>query len=159
MAMNFWTAVQSCFRQYVGFSGRASRAEYWLWVLFTMVVSGVLHGLEGGGPQGPGPVGGAWNLATLLPSLAVASRRLHDTDRSAWWMLLPFGGFAVLGFWGALVMIEAAGNPNAAGIALPESIGLMVAGLACLGVFVLFLVWMATRGSAGANRYGADPLG
>ena len=159
--MNIWTAVKSCFRQYVGFAGRAPRREYWLWVLFCGVVSAVLHGLEGAGGQGA--IGGAWSLATFLPGLAVAARRLHDTDRSGWWLLLPALVLAVLGVAAGMVMVEVAaagGQLNAATVAAmsPRLMALVFSGAAWLVVVGLFLVWFCSRGTAGPNRFGPDPL-
>ena len=162
--MNFWTAVKSCFRQYVGFSGRAARSEYWLWVLFCGVISAVLHGLEGGAAQGsPGPIGSAWSLATFLPGLAVAVRRLHDTGRSGWWLALPLAVMAVLGLAVGAVMVEmqAAGGavtPSVTAAVSPKLVALLFAAAAWLVVVGLFLVWFCSRGTAGPNRHGEDPL-
>jgi uncharacterized membrane protein YhaH (DUF805 family) len=162
--MNVWTAVKSCFRQYVGFSGRAPRSEYWLWVLFCGVVSALLHGLEGGAAQGtPGPIGSAWSLATFLPGMAVAARRLHDTERSGWWLALPLAVMAVLGVAVGAVMLEMQGvggkvSPELVAAMGPRLVALLFAGAAWLVVVALFLVWFCSRGTAGQNRYGADPL-
>jgi uncharacterized membrane protein YhaH (DUF805 family) len=90
--MPFPDAVRTCFTKYVDFNGRARRSEYWWWVLFTViigVVAGIIDAILGtDNGTGSGLVGGAANLALLLPSLAVGARRLHDTGRSAWWLLL-----------------------------------------------------------------------
>jgi uncharacterized membrane protein YhaH (DUF805 family) len=92
-------------RNYVGFSGRARRKEYWMFVLINIIISIVLAmvdgmlGLKVGGEQGAGLLGLVYSLAILLPSIAVGVRRLHDTGRSGWWMLIafvPFIGFIVL---------------------------------------------------------------
>ena len=92
-------------RNYVGFSGRARRKEYWMFALFNIIISIVLAmvdgmlGLKVGGEQGAGLLGLIYSLAILLPSIAVDVRRLHDTGRSGWWMLIafvPFIGFIVL---------------------------------------------------------------
>jgi uncharacterized membrane protein YhaH (DUF805 family) len=98
--MNMIEAVKVVFSKYVTFSGRARRAEYWWFVLFSFIVSLVLTVIDFGvlGSE-VGLLGNIWSLAVLLPSLAVAARRLHDTDRSAWWLLiflLPLIGFIVL---------------------------------------------------------------
>ena len=162
--MNFWTAVKSCFRQYVGFAGRAPRSEYWLWVLFCGVVSAVLHGVEGGASQGnPGPVSTVWSLATFLPGLAVAVRRLHDTGRSGWWLVLPLVVMAVLGVAVGAVLVEMQGgggriSPQAMAAMSPRLVALLFSAAAWLVVVGLFLVWFCTRGMPGPNRYGADPL-
>lgn len=101
--MSFPQAVASAFRQYVGFHGRARRSEYWWFVLFTFLLSmvaGLLDSLLGVSDEfGNGPVGVLAALATFLPSLAVAVRRLHDTSRSGWWVLIslvPIVGLIVL---------------------------------------------------------------
>lgn len=92
--MGIQEAVSTCFSKYVGFEGRASRPEYWWWVLF-VIVAGVILQIVGsivlGVDSGAGGVlSGLFYLATFLPGLAVAVRRLHDTDRSGWWLLIAF---------------------------------------------------------------------
>lgn len=94
--MSFTDAVKTCFAKYVDFTGRAPRSEFWWWALFTFVVSIVLQFVDGS-VLGADPMQGdiqvlssLWSLAVLLPSIAVAVRRLHDTDRSGWWYLLVF---------------------------------------------------------------------
>lgn len=90
-------------KNYVGFSGRARRKEYWMFVLVSFVLAGVLSiidkilGLERA--SGEGILTTIYGLLVLLPSWAVQFRRLHDTDRSAWWMLLlliPIIGWLVI---------------------------------------------------------------
>ncbi|WP_025618281.1 DUF805 domain-containing protein [Salinispora cortesiana] len=95
--MSFGDAIRSALTQYVGFSGRARRSEYWWFYLFTVILGfagGILNGvLE------TSFVSVIVGLALLLPSLAVGVRRLHDTGRSGWFLLLgliPFIGFVVL---------------------------------------------------------------
>ena len=92
-------------KNYVGFSGRSRRSEYWYFTLFYLVIAIVLSVLDGilfgGSVDGKGtPVlSGLFMLAMLLPSVAVGIRRLHDTDRSGWWLLIglvPLVGFIVL---------------------------------------------------------------
>jgi uncharacterized membrane protein YhaH (DUF805 family) len=89
--MNFVQAIKSGFSNYVTFSGRACRSEYWFWVLFAVIgglVTVILDALIFGYQAGVTPLNGIFGLATFLPGLAVAARRLHDTDRTAWWLLL-----------------------------------------------------------------------
>jgi uncharacterized membrane protein YhaH (DUF805 family) len=102
--MTFGEAISSGFRNYVGFSGRASRSEYWYWVLFTVLVSIVTTIIDLGVlSSSVEPFSSIWGLATFLPSLAIGVRRLHDTDRSGWWWLIgliPLIGIIVLiVFW------------------------------------------------------------
>jgi uncharacterized membrane protein YhaH (DUF805 family) len=103
LEMNFSEAVQSCFSKYAGFSGRASRSEYWYWVLFQIVASFVVGFSVTmiGGPHMGGAVNLVLSLALFVPSLAVAVRRLHDVNKSGWWYLLAFTivGVLVLLFW------------------------------------------------------------
>lgn len=95
--MNFIESVKSCFEKYATFSGRASRPEYWYWILFTLIASFILD-LIGASLLGFNLAEGAkynifsalFSLVTFLPGLAVSARRLHDVNRSGWWMLIAF---------------------------------------------------------------------
>ncbi|MEV4491766.1 DUF805 domain-containing protein [Micromonospora coxensis] len=99
-------AIKSVLSQYAGFRGRARRSEYWWFALFSSLVgfvAGILDGALGtklgSDPNSTGVIGLIVTLALLLPSLAVSVRRLHDTDRSGWWLLIglvPLVGFIVL---------------------------------------------------------------
>jgi uncharacterized membrane protein YhaH (DUF805 family) len=104
--MDFWPAVRSVFFKYATFAGRAPRSEFWFWILFTTLAGtgvgmvdqaiDVLIGYDWGA------LATVWGFATLIPQLAVSVRRLHDTDRSGWWLLLffvPFFGAVVLIVW------------------------------------------------------------
>jgi uncharacterized membrane protein YhaH (DUF805 family) len=96
--MDFQTAVKTCFSKYADFTGRARRPELWWFVLFNLVVSGVLNLLDGDSNI----LSGIYSLAVLLPSLAVGARRLHDIGRSGWWLLIslvPIVGVIVLIWW------------------------------------------------------------
>jgi len=85
-------------RKYAVFTGRAQRKEYWMFVLFNFIIVSILWFLETIA-GGPGILPNLYNLAVLLPALAVAVRRLHDIDRTGWWiliMLIPIIGAVVL---------------------------------------------------------------
>ena len=84
--MNFTQAISSGFSNYVNFAGRAIRSEYWYWVLFVIVVSIVASIIDA--VLGTTLFNPIFSLAVLLPSIAVGVRRLHDLDRSGWWLLL-----------------------------------------------------------------------
>ena len=123
--MNWYVKV---LKQYVDFNGRARRREYWMFALFNaivLVVLTVLDSLIGTGnitgssgsaglafSANLGLLSGLYALATILPGLAVAVRRLHDTDRSGWWVLIglvPFvGGIVLLVFF----VLEGTRGPN-----------------------------------------------
>ena len=80
--MNFQTAIRSGFQNYTNFKCRASRAEYWWWALFTVILSILLSSISDS-------IGNLGSLVTLLPSIAVAIRRVHDVDRAGWFILVP----------------------------------------------------------------------
>tara|TARA_Y100001970_G_scaffold50728_1_gene64191 strand:- start:195 stop:566 length:372 start_codon:yes stop_codon:yes gene_type:complete len=105
--MNFRIAIIKCFMLYAIFSGRAKRAEFWWFFLFCMIV-GLMGSVIDGGLGLDAAIGGNGvfttliQLATFLPSIAVGSRRLHDTNRSGWWQLLwivVFIGWIPLIIW------------------------------------------------------------
>ena len=91
-------------KKYAVFSGRARRAEYWYFVLFNIIVAVVLSLIDTllgtfNFMQGVGLLSGLYALAVLIPTLAVTVRRLHDIDRTGWWIfisLIPLIGFIVL---------------------------------------------------------------
>lgn len=111
-------------RQYADFHGRARRTEFWMFVLVNVVISivlGIVDTLTGtagvyaaGGMASfsPGLLGWIYGLAVLIPSIAVTVRRLHDTDRSGWWILIQLvpivGGIVLLVF----VCLEGTRGPN-----------------------------------------------
>ena len=113
--MSFGDAITNCLsNNYVGFSGRASRSEYWFWVLFTMIVSfvtGIMDGFIFGSEFGTGLISTITSVVFFLPGLAVWVRRLHDVGKSGWWILssiliLPV---LLLLYW---LIIEGDSNPN-----------------------------------------------
>jgi uncharacterized membrane protein YhaH (DUF805 family) len=94
--MSFGEAIRACLRKYAEFTGRARRSEFWWFFLFTLIVESVATSLV------DQDFGNAVSLVFLLPVLAAASRRLHDTDHSAWSLLLvliPIVGWIVLIVW------------------------------------------------------------
>ena len=118
-------------RHYAQFSGRARRAEYWMFALFNWLMSWgfyillVMMGATGERTETlpPAAVGlalayGLFIMAMLIPSLAVAVRRLHDTGRSGWWLLVG-----------------------------------LIPGLGALVLFIFFIL----EGTRGPNRFGPDP--
>lgn len=154
-------------KRYADFNGRSTRREFWMWVLFLIIVTTVLSILDGmlglGGRNsytattlnGPGNIGysyiaatrGGWltmlfSLTVLIPNLALSVRRLHDIDRSGWWILTPIAAYGLsLGFMGGHFFI----------------IGAAMMFLVPVAAIVL-LVWFCMRGTPGPNRFGPDPL-
>jgi uncharacterized membrane protein YhaH (DUF805 family) len=140
--MNFWQAVRSVFSDYVKFSGRAVRSEYWYWSLFVSIVALAALLIDHTFfPKRRDPFENIWSVVTFLPGLGVSIRRLHDLDRSGWWMLLPcvlvlllpaFAWFT--GWW------------------IPTVV-LIVIGIVAL------VYWFCLPGTPGPNRFGPDPFG
>lgn len=103
--MSFGDAISTVFRKYAEFTGRATRAEFWWFALFSFLVGSALGALNiSTGQAGMyfalgSSLSGVWSIAVLVPSLAVAVRRLRDAGR-AWtdlfWILLPIAGLIVL---------------------------------------------------------------
>jgi uncharacterized membrane protein YhaH (DUF805 family) len=122
------TAFSRFWQKYATFSGRASRSEYWWWYLIAIIVNTVFnilsfslggYGVQMDGTYAPPTAGatviyvlwGIWALATIIPGLALLVRRLHDTDRSGFWVflgLVPFVG-------GIIVLVFTILGPNPAG--------------------------------------------
>ncbi|MDN3297873.1 DUF805 domain-containing protein [Streptomyces ficellus] len=97
-------------KKYATFSGRARRKEYWMFTLISTVIYAVLAVIDVS-LIGSGVIAGIYGLAVLLPTLAVAVRRLHDTGRSGWWLfisLVPLVGGIIL-----LVFLASEGKPEA----------------------------------------------
>lgn len=122
--MNFWQAIWSGFYHYVKFSGRGIRSEYWYWVLFT-IIGGLATGTLDYAmfPDANGsPLNSIFDLVTFLPSLGIAIRRLHDIDRSGWWVLIALTiiGVFVLLYWAAQ---KGTHGPNRFGLDPLESLG------------------------------------
>ena len=117
--MNFFEAIKSYFRNYATFKGRASRSEFWYAALFTFLVTVAIDIVSPGHRSMMGdweymdssPLSNLWSLATLVPTLAITWRRLHDVDKSGkyfFWILLPIAGVIML-----LVQYCKAGTPEA----------------------------------------------
>jgi len=92
-------------KKYAVFSGRARRKEYWYFTLFNIIISIVLAVIDGvtgsfSAETGMGLLGGIYTLAIVIPSIAVSVRRLHDTERSGWWLLI-----ALIPLIGAIVLL------------------------------------------------------
>ena len=93
--MTFMESVRTCLKEnYCNFEGRAPRSEYWWFALFAVllgIVTSIIDGILGTvTANGIGLISSIASLALIIPSIAVAVRRLHDTDRSGWFYLLNF---------------------------------------------------------------------
>ena len=100
--MNWYIGV---LKKYAVFQGRARRKEYWFFVLFNIIVTVVLSLIDAmmgmyNSEVGIGLLSGVYSLAILIPSIAVTVRRLHDTGRSGWWILI-----ALVPLVGAIILL------------------------------------------------------
>ena len=97
-SMTFYESIRECFIKYAEFNGRASRSEFWWFMLFIVLAASALLLINE-------TVSNVFLIATLLPLLAVGTRRLRDSGKSPWWqlfLLVPVGGIISLGFLWAL---------------------------------------------------------
>ena len=153
--MGIKEAVETCFRKYVTFSGRASRSEYWYFCLFNFLVSivlgfidGFILGANGLGDKEPSSLlSNLYGLVTFLPVISVGVRRLHDINRSGWWYLV----FSISLFFSLLFgFIQLLSKGNFAYGALGFAVSFIIA--------VSMIVAFCKKGTAGDNRFGPDPL-
>ena len=159
--MNMVDAVKSVLTQYVGFSGRARRSEYWYWTLATILVGivvGLIELMLGMGSDTSGPLSTLLNLALLLPGLAVTFRRLHDTGRSGWWI----GGFYLALIVFVIVLLAMVGGLMATGSEDTAAAAVMGVVAILFGVAVLIwgiamLVFLCKDSDVGPNKYGQNP--
>jgi uncharacterized membrane protein YhaH (DUF805 family) len=106
--MTFQESIKVCFSKYADFSGRASRSEYWWFFLFVFLVGAACSMVSQ-------VLAGLFYLGTLLPSIAAATRRLHDTNRSGWWQLIcliPLIGLVVI-----IVLLAQESRPQESAVA------------------------------------------
>lgn len=139
--------------KYADFSGRAPRAEYW-WFTLAMVIASIVISIVENivGLDGMfltyGPLGLLLLLAVIVPSLAVTVRRLHDTNRRGWWILVAVIPYFILG-------IFASGAVASGSVGAMAGVGLF--GLVAFAGAVVLLVLMVLPGTKGDNNYGPDP--
>lgn len=148
-------AVIDTFREvvtghYFDFDGRTRRQEFWFYVLAYVciyivlaVVQSILHTRL---------LTSLLSLGLLLPSLGIAVRRLHDIDRSGWWILLGVVPGFIAGALSAFALMTV--GVGGGMLLLPI---MSVFSIAALAAAVLLIYWYAQPGSVGPNRFGADP--
>lgn len=109
--MDFGTAINTCLKKYAQFQGRASRTEYWYFVLFAFLMSCAAATLDDAfGVGDKHPLNSLVSLGLFFPWIAAGARRLHDTNRSGlWelWLLLP-----VIGWIAFLILVAEKSDPN-----------------------------------------------
>lgn len=149
--------------KYADFTGRAPRAEFWWFVLALIIVMIVLRiiesilGISHMFFYAWGPLTLLFRLATIVPGIAVGVRRLHDTGRTGWWVLLPIVPLCIGMFFGGTAML---GMMAGAG-----GMGLVGGGIAAIFMFITFiaalvlLFFYVQPSQPGSNAYGPNPYG
>ena len=146
-----------CIRNYVNFSGRARRTEFWYFILFSCLLLIVAMALDV--VCFNTPYGVFYLLVALflfLPQLAVSARRLHDTGRTSKWLLWNY--LALLAWAVAALVLSGLSACSGSTTASRLFLGVLCGG--CVFFFVweiVFLVWFCLPGTPGENRYGPDP--
>lgn len=158
-------------KRYAEFSGRSRRMEFWmfqlgvwlLWIVLWVIAMVVGFGTASAARDPASGLIGMFasmgifmvifaivGLGLIIPQLAVAVRRLHDTNRSGWWLLLPLAPYVLT----ILLAIMGAASQNSAllGIAMIFNVLVIVAA-------IVLLVFYCLPGTPGPNKYGPDPLG
>ncbi len=152
--ISFQTAIKLCFNNYFHFKGRSRRSEYWWFALFIFAIN--LIGLI---PLVGGIVAFVGFLATIIPQIAVTTRRLHDTGRSGWWQLLfvPLIFVTLVLFLGSIILSLFLLSEEIEWI----NIGIFIGSFICLalstGLLITWIFWLTRPGDTGANKYGDDP--
>ena len=150
--------IKEPFRRCFDYSGRSRRMEYWSYALLVFVTMTVIGYIEvkmgwsrsaaSGAPRGDregGFLSSIVMFAFLIPGLAVAVRRLHDSDRVGWWLALPV---APVLFW----IVALIGQFNSDTLFKPVLVAIVVSPL-------VVLAFMCLPGTKGPNRFGPDPKG
>ena len=118
--VSFPDAIRLGFQHYFDFRSRSTRAEYWWWVLFVILTQQALNVVNI-------RIGILFGLAVLIPGLALGIRRLHDINKSGWWLLMWFGIF------------------------------LIRFGIFLIAPVIVLIVWHTKPSDEGTNKYGPDP--
>ncbi|WP_343519051.1 DUF805 domain-containing protein [Sphingomonas sp.] len=137
--------VLTPYRRYFDFTGRSIRTEFWTFLPLWLAVLWSLRTVDSQLLlMDNGPLRGVFIFVTLVPALAVTVRRLHDANRTGWWVLLPFTAIFL-----ALIAIPLGAETH-------DVMSLAIGVSVFLGPLAL-LVLLAWKGTRGPNRFGADP--
>ena len=156
----FGESIGRGFRNYITFSGRATRAEYWWFFLFVQAVS-----LASVVPIVGWIISLLGSLALIIPQISISVRRLHDIGKTGWWVLVWYGTLAAgWGFWGIgfmtkLIGAEESGKTDTEIEAIFQNwfIWAAILGLASIAIMIWWIMWFVKKGDKGTNKYGLDP--
>ncbi len=167
--MGFVQSIKVCLSKYVVFSGRATRSEYWWFVLFVIlcniifsILDGAIFGINPETGEGTGIFNPLFQVAIFLPMLAAGWRRLHDSGRPGWYLLLPMAlGFATMiallsGVAVFTVLEGGVDDPKVlrGPAAFLGATGMMVVWALQLVLTVMMIWWLTRPSQDGDNAYG-----
>ena len=143
-------------KEFANFNGRSRRKEYWMFILFNIIISIVLSildsllGLNYGELNTNGVLGSLYSLVILIPTFAVTTRRLHDVNKSGWLLVILYATIAVF----ATIIFTSMSNSDTPN---PMIIGIIA--IVLIGFSIYMFVLSVTNGDVGPNKYGPDPKG
>jgi uncharacterized membrane protein YhaH (DUF805 family) len=155
--VNFVEAIRIGFQKYFQFSGRAQRAEFWWFSLFTTVASLVLSGLDVTifgveyWDDDFSPLSDIFSLVILVPSLSIGWRRMHDIGKSGWWSLLWLAPIV----WTAVAAVTLFGSDDS--YTLVGIFAVIIGIVATIAAFIYYIVLCATDSDPNPNLYGPSP--
>ena len=145
--MRFTEAVKSAYKKAFNFSGRARRAEYWFFYLYYLIATFVLAGADlvffpkaFDSTGGQGVLGSIFALINIVPSISIFIRRLHDTGKSGFLLLIPIGSATMIGVFSS--------NENLT----------ILFGILAVASFIYLTVLTFIKGDSGSNKYGPSPI-
>lgn len=149
--MGFIEATKTCLKKYFQMSGRASRSEYW-WFFLAIIIATVIAALMDlmlfDTPKNideSGPIEGIVGLLLIIPNFTASIRRLHDTNRSGWYLLVPLAGVIFAIFVGKMI-----------GSTLGQG-GPIIVGIIIILSFLLPIWWQTRPSNANPNKFGPNP--
>ena len=152
--VNFAEAIKRGFNKYLVFRSRATRAEFWWWAVFWitgLIITGIIDQISGL----PSILNVIFWAATLMPSISVGSRRLHDINKTGWWQLLwliPIVTTVII----ILIGLRADRSDLDGWSFYDTAIGIVT--VLTLIVIVLLIYFLIQQGDKGPNKYGKDPV-
>lgn len=158
--MEWYLAV---LKKYAVFEGRARRKEYWTFTVFNIILIYIFLRL------GSLPVIGVpfqalfwvYNLGTIIPTIAAAVRRLHDTGKSGNWYLISLiptiGSYIIIGILVGMAISHSSGSALGSSIPVTFVFQLVLISIIPIAGLVWLIVLLARDGTPGSNKYGDDP--
>lgn len=172
-SMGFADAVKTCLRKYADFKGRARRSEYWWFFLFVILVTflagildAALFGVDPQTGEASGVLGLIVSLALFLPLLAAGWRRLQDSGRPGWYILIPMIYSLAISLLipADILMASMIGGMIGAGdslrgvAAVLGLTGILIAFLIQLILLIVMIWWLTRPSDPGPNAYGPPPV-